>query len=281
MPNPEVVTFEDLDLEGENNGKKTQTGLTEKLAAHLKLLRTKLSPEDFAAVTKELGFKTEMTNEELFEALKTLLAKKPEEEEEKPKEEEEKMASYKDFMTKCMKGGKDLKTCADDYKKQYPKAEPTKEEQTEMEQLAKKPEDEYPGPEYKKKMEDMDAELKAVNAKVTELQTKLTQEKNTAALTTQVDKLIEEKHLAPSQRDGVIKMAAGLPPAEQTQMMEFFRTTQKLGGLFEDKGKQRNQIPKSKELDDPKYRERLTKEFHIDDIVADRGVKPVKTGVNN
>ena len=270
----QVVKFQELDMEDDDT---KQTGMPEKLAAHLKFLKEKLSPEDYAAATKELGFKTEITNEELLEAIKALLQPPKEKQDGEEEEDKTKMISYKDFMAKCMADGKDLKTCSDEYKKQYPKApEATAEEAAAVEasaKLGKKTE-----PADQQKMAELETTVKSLQATVEGLKTSLAQEKNTAVLSTKVDKLVEEKHLAPSQRDGIVQLAAGMPPAEQEKLLEFFRTTQKLSGLFDDAGKAGSKPPGSGSTKDwtHEYREEIMKKFRIDEIIEDRGVKPLR-----
>ena len=273
MAEDNVVNFDALELEGDNKGNNT----SQKLMDHMRFLKEKLSPTDYSKAVQDLGFNTDLSNEQLLEEIKTLLGKKEGVED----EEEEELMSYKDFIAKCMGEGKVLKDCITEYKEKYPEAEePSKEEQTELEQLEqslalakKKKEEEYPGPDQKK-MKALQDQLTQLTASVEALTTSREQEKNTAELSIEVDKLVEEKHLAPSQKEGIIKLAGGMPPEEQQGLLAFFRTTQKLSGLFDDKGLMVNTALNTPSDITPEKRAELIKTFKIDEIIEDRGVKP-------
>jgi len=273
MAEDNVVNFDALELEGDNKGNNT----SQKLMDHMRFLKEKLSPTDYSKAVQDLGFNTDLSNEQLLEEIKTLLGKKEGVED----EEEEELMSYKDFIAKCMGEGKVLKDCITEYKEKYPEAEePSKEEQTELEQLEqslalakKKKEEEYPGPDQKK-MKALQDQLTQLTASVEALTTSREQEKNTAELSIEVDKLVEEKHLAPSQKEGIIKLAGGMSPEEQQGLLTFFRTTQKLSGLFDDKGLMVNTGLNTPSDITPEKRAELIKTFKIDEIIEDRGVKP-------
>ena len=273
MAEDNVVNFDALELEGDNKGNNT----SQKLMDHMRFLKEKLSPTDYSKAVQDLGFNTDLSNEQLLEEIKTLLGKKEGVED----EEEEELMSYKDFIAKCMGEGKVLKDCITEYKEKYPEAEePSKEEQTELEQLEqslalakKKKEEEYPGPDQKK-MKALQDQLTQLTASVEALTTSREQEKNTAELSIEVDKLVEEKHLAPSQKEGIIKLAGGMSPEEQHGLLAFFRKTQKLSGLFDDKGLMVNARLNTPSDISPERREELLKTFKIDEIIEDRGVKP-------
>jgi len=278
----DIVNFEALDLEGVDGETPT---LPQKLTDTLKFLKEKLSTEDYAEVTNKLGVKTELTNEDLLKAITSLLAKKKEEDEDED-EDGEKMASYKDFMSKCMKEGKSLKECADEWKKKYPEAEePSKEEQSFLadleQQLAKKKkedeEDEYPGPEGKK-MKALEEQVATLTKNLENLTKSLERKENTAELATEVNKLVEERHLAPSQKDAIIKLAANMREEEQEELLDFFRTTQKLSGVFDESGRLQSSAPGATEIT-PERREELMETFKINEIIEDRGVRRKK--VNN
>jgi len=128
----DVVDFDALDLEGDD----TNPEMPQKLMEHMKFLKEKLSPEDYSKAVEDLGFDTELSNEDLLAEIKVLLGLKKKDEDE---EEEDDLVSYKDFVEKCMADGKSLKECAAEYKEKYPDAEePAKEEQTALEELEKK-----------------------------------------------------------------------------------------------------------------------------------------------
>lgn len=209
-----IVNFDALEAEGGEESPADE----QKLKAVLTFLKDKLEAEDYGKVLEGLGVKDEMTNAELFAAIKDLV--KPEEEGDE-KEEEKDAASYKDFMKKCMEGGKSLKECGEEYKEKYPEPEPKKEEIAEVEQLAetllkeKKPEDEEKD-EKDAVISDLQKRLKA-----------LEDEKELSGVTAKVDTLIKDKHLAPVQRDLVIKLSAKLNDEDQTELLELFEKTQK------------------------------------------------------
>lgn len=264
MPD-DLINFEALDLE-EGNKSNEQAG-TQKLASHMKFLKEKLSAEDYSAAMKSLGVKLEMSHEELLESLKQLLEKTKEEE-----EDEVNMESYKDFMEKCMKEGKSMKECSDSYKEKYPEAEPSEKEAADVAALAKEKEmakkeddEEYPAPDKK---------MQALENRIAELEKKLQQKDNTAQLTGEVEKLIQDKHIAPSQKDSLIKLAANLDLDEQKNMLSFFRTTQKLS-LFTDAGVLESKTPGGHKPEDisPERRKELMETFGINDIIEDRGLK--------
>jgi len=272
--NDNIVNFDALELEGDDEGNNA----SQKLMNHVKFLKEKLSPEDYSKAVKDLGFDTALSNEQLLEEIKGLLTNLANKDGE-GEEEEGDLMPYKDFIAKCMGEGKALKDCSAEYKEKYPEAEePSKEEQTELEKLEKdlvkkkKPEDEYP--EADKKFKALSDELAQLREDIQVLSTARTQEKNTEELTLEVDKLIEEKHLAPSQRAGIIKLAGGMSPGDQQEMLTFFRTTQKLGGLFDDKGFMANTSASNPIDISPARKAELLKIYKIDEIIEDRGVKP-------
>lgn len=271
----DLVEFEELDLEGEGNNTPT---MSEKLSAHLKFLKENLEPEKYAEAVKALGLKTDLSNEDLLEQFKTLLAQlvkgQKKEGDEEEEEEEEDMMDYKDYMAKCMKEGKSVKECADEWKEKYPEAEePSKEEIAEVAALAKKKKDdedeEYPAPD--KKMMDLITNLQK---QVTELQGKLTQKEQTAEIAAKVDTLIEGGHIAPSQKESLIKMASQMDPKAQQDMLEFFRTTQKISA-FNDVGVLESNQPGTLDKAYSEEERALIKEAHgINAIIEERGVKP-------
>jgi len=271
LPKDEIVNFEALELE---EGKEGQPGTQQKLAEHVAFLKENLSPEKYAEAMKSLGLDTDLSNEDLLAEIKNLIGKKKEDDGEDDGEEEN-MMSYKDFMSKCMGEGKSLKECADEFKEKYPEAKPTDKEMSEIETLAKKKEDDYPTPD-EKKMKALEDQVAKLTKTVTELSDNLAKEKNTAQLSAEVEKLVAEKHIAPSQKEGLIKLAASLGVEDQKEMLQFFRTTQKMGGLFQDAGAMPSNAPgghKPSEIT-PERREELLQKFSINDIINDRGVRP-------
>jgi hypothetical protein len=164
-----------------------------------------------------LGVGKDMSNTDLFEKIKGLMdPKKPEEEEEEEDDDDEKKAATAEegekpdraaFMKECMESGKDLPTCTEEFKKKYP--EPAKEE----------------GAKGLEVSDEVKTELKSLRDEVDALKG----QKELAEVSTEVEKLISEKHLAPVQREAIIKMSAKMEPEAREELLDFFRTTQKLG----------------------------------------------------
>lgn len=202
-----IVEFESLDLEEEPKDSPS------KLNEMLTFLEGKLEAKDFAELKTNLGLDEDLSNAELLEKFTELIqelqkgGKKEEEEEEKPEDEEKEMMDRKEFIKKCMEEGKDLETCSAEFKEKYP--EPAKKEEAETEELGKKEE----GDEL--------AELKLRIAKLEE-------DKKLAGVSAKVEELVKDKNIAPVQRAGLIKLAARLDPEGQEEMLDFFRTTQKI-----------------------------------------------------
>jgi len=199
----QIVNFESLELdEGDDSS-------SQKLTELLAYLKENLEPDKYTEVLTKLGVGQDMSNAQLLEAI-TKLVKKPEEEEDeypekkKAAEEEEKGPDRQAFMKECMAGGKTLEECTEEWKKKYP--EPAKEEGDEL----KVPE------EFRnmvKTLEDRIAELEG--------------QKELAAVSMDVEKLVSEKHLAPVQREAVIKLSAKMSPENREELHSLFRTTQK------------------------------------------------------
>ncbi len=220
-----IVNFETLDAEtgGEDSPDKEQ-----KMKAVLTFLKEKLEAEDYAKVLEDMGIKDEMSNAELYDAIKVLL--KGKEEGDGDGDDDGKDVSYKDFMKECLGEGKSLKECGEEFKKKYPEPAPKDEEIAEVEELAKalakkvNGDDDDDDDEGKKKKKDEKDDL------ITDLQerlSKLEKEKELDGVSAKVEALIQDKHLAPIQRDMVIKLAAKLNDEDQGELLEFFEKTQK------------------------------------------------------
>jgi len=199
-----VVNFESLELEeGENP--------SQKLTALMEYLEANMEPEKYAEALTLLGVKKEMSNAERLEAIKGLMT--PKEKEEEEKEDPDKMAEGDDkpdraaFMKTCMEGGKSLEECTEEWKKKYPDPE--------------KPAEKAGEPEIPKALAD---QMKAMGDRIAELEGL----KELAEVSTEVEKLVEEKHLAPVQRDAIIKLSAKMDPEARTEFLGFFRATQKI-----------------------------------------------------
>jgi len=247
MSGNEVVNFDALEEEASTPGK---------FAEGLKFLQTKLQPADFAAYLESMGMGKDLTNNELFEkvcAKLEELMKKPEEgapEEEATEAPEEKMAAespeFKAFMEQCMKGGKDQKSCAEEWKTQYP-SPPTGPAKAEASELAKK-------------VQELEKKLAA-----------MAEEKKLAEVTGEVNALVMAKHLAPAQREAVIKLSAKMDPTLRTDFLGVFKT-QKLTANI-DAGKIDTSLPEATGTITPERRKELMEKFGIDELIADKGVR--------
>jgi len=206
-----TVNFESLELD-QDGGEESSSKLTELL----KYLEENMEPDKYAEAMALLGVKQDLSNAELLEAFKKLMdPKKPEEDEEEEDDDEKKAATAEEgekpdraaFMKECMaKEGMDLAKCTEEFNKKYP--DPAKEEGAEELELP----------------EAVKAQLKTLEDQVAEL----TKDKELGVVATEVEKLVEEKHLAPVQRDAIIKLSAKMDPEDRTELLDFFRSTQKL-----------------------------------------------------
>ncbi|GAH94509.1 unnamed protein product, partial [marine sediment metagenome] len=108
-------------------------------------------------------------------------------------------------------------------------AESEWKEETDLAQKKKKDEYEYPekkaelSPEVRKELDDLKLELSRIK-----------EEKRLMEITHKVDEQIQEKHLAPKQRDHVIKLMSKLDDSHHDELLSTF-ATQKFKG-FEDVG---------------------------------------------
>ncbi len=201
-----TVNFDALELdEGDESSQKMTQLLT--------YLEENMEPEKYAEVMTLLGVGKDMSNTDLFEKIKGLMkpGEKEEEEEEEDPDKEKDLGEEGEkpdraaFMKECMAGGKDLATCTEEFKKKYP--EPAKEEGAETELST----------EVKTELKSLRDELDTLKG-----------QKELAEVSTEVEKLISEKHLAPVQREAIIKMSAKMEPEAREELLDFFRTTQKL-----------------------------------------------------
>lgn len=314
-----LVRFDDLDVD--DNGDKKGA----KLQAMLKILKEKLSPEDFKEVTATLGIKTELSNEELLEAILAKLKEKEDKDDDEyeypkpkttkgadpnykqwmqscvkggkteeecaeefkkkypaPKEEEkaevaklmpgwikeleglELDLSYKSFISKCMKGGKDLKECAAEWKKKHPEKKPTEAEIAEVEEMAKKlkaDEDALP--------EEVRNKLSAQETRIVALEERA----RLAELGREVDSLVHDQHISPKQKDHVIKLSARMTPDMKDEFFNLFRTTQKYN-VTEDAGKMATRRPGDPGMEiDEETRKLILDKHGLADLIADKGVR--------
>lgn len=260
-----IVNFDALEAEEGEESPTTE----QKLKSVLTSLKGKLEAEDYGSLLEALGVKDEMSNTELFAAIKELVKGKDEEKPEDEEEEEKDAADYKDFMKKCMEGGKSLKECGEEYKEKYPEPAPKKEEIAEVEQLAakllkeKKPEDEEEKDEKDAVISDLEKRLK-----------KLEDDKANAGVTAKVDALIKDKHLAPVQREMVIKLSAKLSDEDQSELLEMFEKTQKFS-THQDVGHLPSNRPGAAGGTDltPERREELLILHGLDRLIDDKADK--------
>jgi len=118
------------------------------------------------------------------------------------------------------------------------------------------------------------SELSKVREEFDELKlelVRLKEERRLAEIAQKVDEQIDEKHLAPKQRDHVIKLMAKLPVMYHDELLSTF-ATQKFRG-FEDVGQTDVRRPGELPEVDEETRMRLLREHGIDDLIAERGTK--------
>ena len=100
---------------------------------------------------------------------------------------------------------------------------------------------------------------------------RLKEERRLAEIAQKVDEQIDEKHLAPKQRDHVIKLMAKLPVMYHDELLSTF-ATQKFRG-FEDVGQTDVRRPGDPLEIDEETKMRLLREHGIDDLITERGMK--------
>jgi len=118
------------------------------------------------------------------------------------------------------------------------------------------------------------SELSKVREEFDELKlelVRLKEERRLAEIALKVDEQIDEKHLAPKQRDHVIKLMAKLPVMYHDELLSTF-ATQKFRG-FEDVGQTAVRRPGELPEVDEETRVRLLREHGIEDLIAEKGVK--------
>lgn len=250
----EVIEFESLDLETEDMDKKKKK--EEALALFLK---EKLSEEDFTNAAQLMGIETgDLSNAELLEKLTELLQGKKKEEDEypPPEDEEKKMADYKAFIKDCMKDGeKSMTECAEEWKKKYPEAK--EEGETELQKE-----------EDKKKKKPEDEEMAALQARIEELENA----NKLAKIDAEISELVHEKHLAPIQKEPLIKLSARLSDEDRNAILDVFKT-QKFK-VDEDVGSTTQTRPgETGYAVTPEERARIMKEHGLNDLIADKAVK--------
>ena len=236
-----VVDFESLELEED----ETKEGAPDKFEVLLSFVKERLSEEDFSNLQKELGIDgTEMSNEDLFAQIKALFeGKKPEEEEEEEPDETE-MMDQQTFMEECLASGKDRDACLEEWKK---KAPPESKEEGE------------PNTELAGKVEDLERKLD-----------ELAKAKDLGEVTSEVEKLIAAKHLAPVQREKAIKLASNLDAEERTDFYDFWKTQRFT--ISDDVGSLESPKPGTPGAAmTPEYRAEILKRSGLGDLIKDKG----------
>lgn len=247
-----TINFESLEQDGDSDES------SQKLTELLKYLEENMEPDKFAEVKTLLGVGEDLSNTDLLAAITKLV--KPEEEEEKDPDEEKKKAGEDGeekvdraaFMKECMAGGKSLEECTEEFKKKYPAPE-KKEEGAGDDTKAELPE------AVKKQLKEMEDKIAALEG-----------DKQLAEVATEVEKLVTEKHLAPVQRDTIIKLSAKMEPEDREELLDFFRSTQKLS-VHQDAGKVGSEIPGAggNVLDNERKME-LVKLHGLDGLIMDK-----------
>ena len=254
-----IVEFESLELE---EGEKAPPSKLNKMLATLK---EKLEPSDYAAILSDLGLEGEdLSNTELLEKFTELvqeLVGAKGEEKEKPEDEEgeeKEMMDRKEFIKQCMEDGKDLETCSEEFKKKYPEPTEKKEEAEGLDELGKKGEE----TELAKKFKELEAKFAALEKK-----------EELAGVTAKVDELVKDKHMAPVQRELALKLADGLAPEKQEELLNFFRTTQRFT-VNQDVGVLSSEKPGVGGADiTVERREELIKLHGLDGLIDDKADK--------
>ncbi len=262
----DIIEFETL----EEEEKKEAPNKISELRAYLK---ENLEPDKYTESLKILGIDEAMTNEQVVAAILEgiqLLMKPEEEEKKKTPEEEEEEAKHADpdqkgFMEKCMKEGKSMADCAAEFKEKYPEAPEKKEEEKKE---AAKPEDE----EEKKKKDlelpaDFQKEFDELKAEIGRLK----EERRLNDITHKVDAQISEKHLAPVQKESVIKLMAKLPDEMHDDLLGTFQNVKFKG--FEDVAHAQSERPGETEELSEEARTKILKEQGIADLILERGVR--------
>lgn len=218
-----IVKFEELTLEQEEGEEPS------KLTEILSYLKEHLEPDQYTEVLAKFGVEDDLSNADLLEAFKELLKKPEEEEEEDEDDDAKKKKEAQDgeedgekpdraaFMKECMAEGKTLEECTELFKEKYPDPEKKKEEGADT--------DEVPTA--------LEKQMKELTDRITQLEG----EKQLGEVSTEVEKLVTEKHLAPVQRKAIIKLAAGMDSEDRTELLDFFRSTQKIS-VHKDVGHQ-------------------------------------------
>jgi uncharacterized protein YoxC len=264
------LTFEELETEG-GADKGAEQKLEARITNALTVLKGKLKPEEYAECAKLFGIKADLTNLELLAAVEKLVkpcATTPEEEE---KKKTEMAGDYKGFMQSCMKGGKDLKTCADEWKKKYP--EPAKAMEADFAKLdgeiqAALDKEKLAAQNVAEKDKKIDTLEKMVTS-LTETVNKLSNKEDEKAVKFEVDQLVANKNISPAQAETILKLSVPMKPEERKGFLEVFRK-QKLT-VTDDKGA----LEKHEELD-PDKKKKILERSGLSDLIGERGSSAAK-----
>lgn len=261
----DVIEFETLE---EEEKKEAPNKLLE-LRAYLK---ENLDPDKYAESLKILGIDEAMTNEQVVEAVLEgiQLLMKPEEEEEKKKPEEEEQEhadpDQKGFMEKCMKEGKSMADCAAEFKEKYPEAPEKKKEEAKLEEGKKEDEE-----EKKKKDLELPADFQKEFDELKLEINRLKDERRLSDITHKVDTQIAEKHLAPVQKESVIKLMAKLPDEMHEDYLGTVSNLKFKG--FEDVAHAKSERPGEPETLSEEARTKILEEQGIAELILERGVR--------
>jgi len=284
----DIIEFDTLDLDEDKSGSNTITELQS-------FLKESLKPDKYSEAKEEEKKKAAENVEELEEkeekaagpsykdfmekcmkAGKSMAdcAKEYKEKYPAPKKEEESEveqleSEWKDEIELAKKKKKD------EY--EYPEkkaSELTPELRKEFDELKEKASELSKVREEFDELKEKASELSKVREEFDELKlelVRLKEERRLAEIAQKVDEQIDEKHLAPKQRDHVIKLMAKLPVMYHDELLGTF-ATQKFRG-FEDVGQTDVRRPGDPLEIDEETRMRLLREHGIDDLVDEKGVK--------
>lgn len=268
------LQFEELETEG-GAAKGGEQKLEARITNALTVLKGKLKPEEYAECAKLFGIKADLTNLELLAAVEKLVkpcATPPEEE----KKKTEMAGDYKGFMQACMKGGKDLKTCADEWKKKYP--EPAKAMEADFAKLdgeiqAVIDKEKLAAQDVAEKDKKIDTLEKMVTS-LTDTVNKLSNKEDEKAVKFEVDQLVANKNISPAQAETVLKLSVPMKPEERKGFLDVFRK-QKLT-VTDDKGA----LEKHEQLD-PDKKKKILERSGLSDLIGERGSSAAKKLLEN
>lgn len=271
----QTIEFEELETEG--SGAAAKEKFEARVTNALTVLKARMKPEEYAEVAKLFGVKSDLTNVELLAAVEKLVKPGDTTAPEEEKKKKEQMAGdYKSFMRTCMEGGKDLKTCSDEWKKKYP--EPAKAMEADFAKLdgeiQKALDDEKAAlaaeTEKDKKIENLEKMVTTLTATVN----KLSNKEDEKAVKFEVDQLVTNKNISPAQAETILKLSLPMKPEERQGFLEVFRK-QKLT-VTEDKGA----LEKHEALD-PAKKKVILERSGLNDLIVEKGSSAAKKLLEN